>query len=169
MISNRYGIAFDRGLQGVWAGKPLRGLPGSAGRNQTRVTSTRTWPRDIESRSQQSSATGGHRGAAGHAPGGRPEGYLVRLNRRCDLGAVAPGDAGRSRVRVGRGPRLDGVSYLVVHAGGAGVGDKAGSWDGSLSRSWRCRRGSSSDVSVRSSGWGRLVRRGRVIQADSIL
>jgi hypothetical protein len=49
---------------------------------------------------------------------------LVRLNRRCGVGAVAPGDTESDRVRGSEGPGLDRLSNFVMYSGGAGLGEE---------------------------------------------
>src|SRR5262245_15787715 len=63
----------------------------SVGRYHTRVTGTRTRPHDIAGRSQQPSATGGHRAAAS---GGSPRGDWRRDDPHID--ESAPGAAMRA-------------------------------------------------------------------------
>ena len=45
------------------------------------------------------------------------QGDVVRLNRRCGMGAVAPPDVDRSRVCRSRVPRLDGLLHFDLHQG----------------------------------------------------
>src|SRR5262249_3305252 len=52
------------------------------------------------------------------------QGLVARLNRRGDVGAVAPGDAGGCGGRGWGAPRLDRVSNVIVYPGGAGVSEE---------------------------------------------
>ncbi len=56
-------------------------------------------------------------------------GGMVGLNRRRGVGAVAPADVDRGRVRRAHVPRLDGLLHVVLHAGRADHRPQAGRSD----------------------------------------
>jgi hypothetical protein len=60
----------------------------------------------------------GNLGRGRDSRGGRPQGPVVRLNRRCRTGAVAPTDAHRRRVQGGAVSRVDGLQNVAPTEGG---------------------------------------------------